>query len=165
MCRHSTQQMPCLEKPIWQAGIGDISCNVKGACCMERMLWVPFGGLGTSALSKSHFICLPVPPPRCQLVPHWQASGPFCCVIQRPGKPFHYPLSRNTHNTYLLTDVWCSFNSLYNFFHWNWKIMYKLQTLQAWTHADLNPHYTDISINHGYYFCFLKKNALWAMCH
>lgn len=25
-----------------------------------------------------------------------------------------------------------------------------MQTLQAWTHADLNLHYTDISINHGY---------------
>ena len=58
MCRQRTQQMRRLEKPIWRAGIGDISSNVKGACYMERMLWVPFGGLGTSASSKSHFICL-----------------------------------------------------------------------------------------------------------
>lgn len=58
MCLHSAQQMPCLEMPIWQAGIGDISSNVRGACCMERLLWVPFGGLGTSALDERHFICL-----------------------------------------------------------------------------------------------------------
>lgn len=81
MCLHSTQQMPCLEKPIWQAGISDISSNVKGVCCMERILWVPFGGLGTSASKESYFICLPIPPLKCQLVPYWQMSGPFCCMI------------------------------------------------------------------------------------
>lgn len=76
---------------------------------MERMWWVPFGGLGTSALSKSHFICLPVFPPQSQLVPHWQTSRSFCYVISGtledisiPSMPFTLPTQ------YLLMPSWLS---------------------------------------------------------
>lgn len=86
------QQMPCLEMSIWQLGIGDISSTVRGAGCMERMLWVPFRGLGRSASSGSHFICLCLYP--CTVAATFSLTDECISAVwfQARCKPFQYPL-------------------------------------------------------------------------